>query len=89
MFITNENEKVRKYRIYRALYALNEKTKVYAREQWNKFAMVCYMWYLEFKGVQTMWWLHSGTDFVEKWVKDAFHDFDNIPNLLAHLLGGK
>jgi len=26
----NENEKVRKCRIYRVLYALNEKTKVYA-----------------------------------------------------------
>jgi len=47
----NENEKVRKYRIYRPLYALNEKTQVYARKQWNKFAMVCYMWYMEFSRV--------------------------------------
>jgi len=47
----NENEKVRKCRIYRVLYALNEKTKVYAREQWNKFAMVYYMWYMEFNRV--------------------------------------
>jgi len=47
----NENEKVRKCRIYRVLYALNEKTKVYARKQWNQFAMVCYMWYMEFSGV--------------------------------------
>ena len=50
-FTTNYNEKVLKYRVYRVLYALNEKTKVYARKQWNKFAMVCYMWYMEFNGV--------------------------------------
>ena len=39
-FTMNDNEKVRKYCIYRVLYALNEKTKVYARKQWNKFDMV-------------------------------------------------
>ena len=38
----NDNENLRKYFIYRVLYALNEKTKVYARLQWNKFDMVCY-----------------------------------------------
>jgi len=47
----NENEKVRKYRIYRPLYALNEKTQVYACKQWNKFAIVWYMWYMEFNRV--------------------------------------
>ena len=38
----NDNEKLRKYFIYRVLQALNEKTKVYARKQWNKFDMVRY-----------------------------------------------
>ena len=33
----NDNEKVLKYRIYRVIYALKEKTQVYARKQWNKF----------------------------------------------------
>jgi len=47
----NDNEKVHKYRVYRVLYALNEKTKVYARKEWNKFAMVYYMWYMEFNRV--------------------------------------
>jgi len=47
----NENEKVRKCRIYRVLYPLNEKTKVYAHKQWNKSATVCYMWYMEFNSV--------------------------------------
>jgi len=45
----NENEKVRKCCIYRVLYALNEKTN--ARKQWNEFAMVYYMWYMEFNRV--------------------------------------
>ena len=36
-----------------------------------------------------MWLPHSGTDVVEKWANDAFHSFDDIPNLLLHLLRGK
>jgi len=47
----NENEKVRKCCIYLVLYALNVKTKVYARKQWNMFAIVYYMWYMEFNRV--------------------------------------
>jgi len=47
----NDNEKVLTYRVYRVLYALNEKTKVYALKQWNKFAMVCYMSYMEFNEI--------------------------------------
>ena len=33
------NEKVLKYRIYRVICALKEKTQLYARKQWNKFDM--------------------------------------------------
>ena len=38
----NDNEKLRKYCIYRVLQALTEKTNVYARKQRNKFDMVRY-----------------------------------------------
>ena len=38
----NDNETLRKYCIYHVLQALNEKTKVYARKQRNKFDMVRY-----------------------------------------------
>ena len=39
-FTMNDNEKVTKYRIYRVIYTIKEKTRVYARKQWNKFDMI-------------------------------------------------
>ena len=51
--------------------------------------MVCYISYIEFYGVSTVWLLHTGTDLAKRRVNNAFQVFEVKLNLLLYLLKRK